>query len=166
MEEAVEDTQEEGNLEAEAPNSVSSDDLNMANELDPGTANTQNPGSSLLSNPAANNPAGSAESASSNIALPLEAGAGGPTLGLETQSGDTTQRQVRFVKTNGTTVYSRADTSASSVATLFQGDPLVVKLLGDWAEISSDRFVKNSELSEKVIPRQKLPNPWKAPAAP
>lgn len=81
-------------------------------------------------------------------------------------SGDNSQRVVRYVTADGTTVYDRPDSSATSLSTLFQGDPLVVSIQGEWAEITSGRYVMTSSLSEQMIPRVRGVAPWTAPSGP
>ncbi len=65
-------------------------------------------------------------------------------------------RVVRYVMTDNTPAYEKADEKSKQVATYQTGDNLVVKLMGDWAEITDNYYIKTSALSAKLIPRKKL----------
>ena len=79
---------------------------------------------------------------------------------------DSSDRVVRYVTADGTPVYDRPDPGASSLSTLYQGDPLVVAIQGEWAEITPGRYVMTSSLSEKIVPRLQGESPWGPPSGP
>ncbi|MBI2602169.1 MAG: hypothetical protein HYW48_03860 [Deltaproteobacteria bacterium] len=70
------------------------------------------------------------------------------------------ERVVRFVLADQTSAYQRADMMSPSVAKYRKGDPLVVKLEGDWAQLTDDYFIRSSALSQKVVPRSPNTNDW------
>ena len=78
-------------------------------------------------------------------------------------SGGSGERLVRYVLENDVSVYSEADLNSEVVATLMKGQPLVIVDMGEWSQISGDRYVKTSDLSEKIVPRHMEPADWSAP---
>lgn len=72
---------------------------------------------------------------------------------------DAAQRVVRYVLIDNTPAYSQADENSPHSGVYHAGDSLLVKLNGDWAELNHQSFLKNSALSTKIVPRQRL-NPW------
>ena len=69
-------------------------------------------------------------------------------------------RVVRFVQHEGLQVLDQPGSSGSSVATLAPGDPLVVKIQGEWAEIAQGRYVPVTALSESLVPRKLEAQDW------
>jgi hypothetical protein len=72
---------------------------------------------------------------------------------------DSAQRVVRYVLVDQTPAYSLADETSRQVNLYMAGDPLVVKLIGDWAELRDSYFIKSSALSAKLVPRVRR-DPW------
>ncbi len=66
------------------------------------------------------------------------------------------QREVRYILSDGTQCYADANEASAVVAKYQVGDPVVVLIQGDWAEIAEHRFVKTSALSMKIVPRKRL----------
>jgi hypothetical protein len=69
-------------------------------------------------------------------------------------------RVVRFVTMNGTPVLGGASASSAQVASLNQGDAVVVSITGGWAMIADGRYVAADKLSEKAVPRAQASNSW------
>jgi hypothetical protein len=69
-------------------------------------------------------------------------------------------RVVRFITSNGTAVHGQADAASSQVASLNQGDAVVVAIMGGWGMIADGRYVQIDKLSEKAVPRAKTSNSW------
>lgn len=70
-------------------------------------------------------------------------------------------RVVRYVLADNTPVYEQADDKSKQVGTYQSGDPLVVKMTGEWSEVSEGVFIRSAALSDKLVPR-KRPDAWNA----
>jgi hypothetical protein len=84
-----------------------------------------------------------------------EASAAAP-VAVPTTMTETSDRVVRFVMTDNTPAYEQADAKSQQVGVYNSGDPVVVKLSGEWAEVSENYFVMVSSLSEKLVPRKRV----------
>ena len=69
-------------------------------------------------------------------------------------------RVVRFITANGTAVRGQADAAASQIASLNQGDAVMVSIMGGWGMIANGRYVQIDNLSEKAVPRAPAANSW------
>ena len=76
-------------------------------------------------------------------------------LGLQ----DEANRVVRFVLNDHADIHEQGNAQSKVVAQLNKGDPIVVVIHGEWAEISPHHFIKQSLLSHHVVPRKRL-NTW------
>ncbi len=75
--------------------------------------------------------------------------------------GDASEkREVRYVIVDNTAAYSEANDKSETVGAYKAGDPLMVMLQGDWAQIADRHFIKASALSIKIVPRKRA-NDWK-----
>ncbi|MBP6218890.1 MAG: hypothetical protein KA436_09915 [Oligoflexales bacterium] len=70
-------------------------------------------------------------------------------------------RVVRYVRQDGIKAFSSQDDKSEAKASYKQGDPLVVLIQGDWAQITDGYFIKTAELSEKLVPRKKSSQTWR-----
>jgi len=73
------------------------------------------------------------------------------------------ERVVRYVMVDNTPAFEQADEKSKQVGTYNTGDPVVVRISGDWAEVSDSYFVKSSALSIKIVPHKRSPA-WKPSA--
>lgn len=87
-------------------------------------------------------------------AVPMGVPAAAPAASTESS-----ERVVRYVTEDKTPAYGQTDDKSPQVGTYDAGDSLVVKLMGDWAEVTDSYFVKSSALSIKLVPRKRL-DPW------
>lgn len=69
-------------------------------------------------------------------------------------------RVVRFIAVDGARAFDGPNDQAQVVGQYTQGDAVVVMIQEGWASISSNRFIKLSDLSEDIVKRPKN-NPWK-----
>ncbi|NRA43650.1 MAG: hypothetical protein HRU09_01710 [Oligoflexales bacterium] len=169
-EEGLEDLQEIGGDISDQTNiGESTGDYNDANALN--NINDLGDGlNELESNSLSNNQILSDEALGNDLQGAYDANSLGGNAVVSPSVGDApsdnSDRVVRYVTSDGTPVYDRPDSSAASLSTLFQGDPLVVAIQGEWAEITSGRYVMTSSLSEKIVPRLKGESSWNPPSGP
>jgi len=116
----------------------------------------EKPAGDLAETPAAPAPE---EAAPAPEAAPVPEAAPAPVSAMPMPMMDTTDRVVRYVVADGTPAFSQADDKSQQVATYEAGDPLVVKLMGDWAELTDNYYVKSNALSPKIVPRKRA-NAW------
>ena len=165
----IEDLSNQGSLEVEGTGEYNDGNtLNNINDLGNGLneleSNTTNNNAQILSDDALGNDLQGAYDGNLNPLAGNAEAAPSPSLG--DAPADTSDRVVRYVTADGTPVYDRPDSSATSLSTLYQGDPLVVAIQGEWAEITSGRYVMTSSLSEKIVPRQRNESSWNPPSGP
>ncbi|MFK7873673.1 MAG: hypothetical protein AB8C84_11010 [Oligoflexales bacterium] len=81
---------------------------------------------------------------------------------------DPGSRVVRYVISDGTSVYAQPSADGSPVTTLTAGDVLMVTIPGDgWAQIAEGRFISEGSLSEQIVPRTADSQAWSStPPAP
>jgi hypothetical protein len=91
---------------------------------------------------------------------PAAATAPQPPVATMNESGE---RVVRYVLADNTPAFEQADEKSKQVGSYNAGDPVVVKLSGDWAEVSDSYFIKSSALSTKLVPRKRS-SAWKSSA--
>jgi len=77
---------------------------------------------------------------------------------------DNSDRVVRFILADETPVYGQPDASSGPVATMYQGDPVVVAISGEWGQLTEGRFIMSSSLSEMIVPRSRAATDWAPPA--
>ena len=81
--------------------------------------------------------------------------------GIATGDGTPAERIVVFVLQDETPIYSEASAESTPVASLMQGDPVVVFVSDpEWGQITSDRYIQLSMTSKTVVPRSKGYNKW------
>ncbi|MFK7825696.1 MAG: hypothetical protein AB8G05_16205 [Oligoflexales bacterium] len=148
-------------MEEEGAGEYDDANLDTANELGEGLGGLEQGNQALTDDTLGNDLQGSYDGNLNPLATEV---ASVPSMG--DAPADSSDRVVRFVTADGTPVYDRPDAGASSLSTLYQGDPLVVSIQGEWAEITSGRYVMTSSLSEKMIPRPQGESPWNPPAGP
>lgn len=71
-------------------------------------------------------------------------------------------RVVRYILSDNTPAYERADETSAQVGTYQAGDSIVVFINGEWAEVKENYYVRSSALSEKLVPRERGGD-WKEP---
>lgn len=73
-------------------------------------------------------------------------------------------RQVRYVKKDGTPIYPSTQTSSQPITRLQRGDHVVVLVHGGWAMLSDGAYIEESALSSTALPRSRKQNPWIPPS--
>ena len=76
------------------------------------------------------------------------------------QISDPTGRSVWYVRANATPVHSQPNTSADSIGKLNRGDNVLIKVDGDWGELSPGRWVQIEGLSRKPVGRNRNSKAW------
>ena len=70
------------------------------------------------------------------------------------------ERVVRYVMKDNTPAYQKNDDKSPQTAVYQMGDPLVVDIQGDWAQIADGYSIQTSNLSSRIVPRKTNTNEW------
>lgn len=157
----------EGNMANGAEGNVAFEDANAnampgmegaegtaSNDIPPELLNTQNETAGAEGMPVTD---ATAEAAPMD-AVPAEGNTAAAAPAPVAASGDA---RVYFVNVDSASIHSGADASSSSVGTVSKGDPVLVTIEGNWANVANRGYIEVANLSQAPVGRTISSKSWR-----